>query len=121
MIKFIIQRLSLIGTVPLCNLNESRGLFIGGFCLPLCARCTAIIFTFLLTVFILLFKKIRFKRRWIIVWALCLLPCLIDGVLQYAFNIESTNLRRIITGAICGFGIAHLLSHFVNFINAKIK
>jgi len=39
-----------------------------------------------------------------------LIPCLFDGILQYYFQQESTNSRRIITGFLAGFGLAALLS-----------
>ena len=120
MIKIILKPLSLFGDVPLCNLNESRGIFIGDFCFPLCVRCTAIIVAFLLTVLILLFKKIHFKSKWILFWIIFIIPCIIDGVLQYFFYIESNNLRRLLTGSLCGLGLGNILVLMFNFLNEYV-
>lgn len=37
--------------------------------------------------------------------ALLLFPCLIDGFAQNIFGIESTNIRRAVTGILLGLGI----------------
>ena len=37
-------------------------------------------------------------------FVLLIIPCLIDGILQYSFNIESNNFRRLISGILCGVG-----------------
>ncbi len=37
--------------------------------------------------------------------SLLALPCFIDGLAQYRWGHESTNLRRIITGFVAGCGI----------------
>ncbi|MBR1735701.1 MAG: DUF2085 domain-containing protein, partial [Firmicutes bacterium] len=46
---------------------------------------------------------------------LMLLPLIIDGTVQKATSYESTNIKRLITGILCGMGFIFLLIHFHNF------
>lgn len=39
---------------------------------------------------------------------LLLLPMIADGVIQQAFQVESNNIRRLITGILGGIGIIYL-------------
>lgn len=46
-----------------------------------------------------------------LLWAIILtLPTYIDGYIQARFNIESTNMRRLITGIISGVGTMALVA-----------
>ena len=100
-----------VGKIPICNLRADRAPHIGNFCLPLCWRCTAI------ATGIIVFKQVLSKipltgvNQWIplFVAGLMILPTAIDGVRQYIFKRESTNVRRIWTGLSCGCGLALLL------------
>ena len=113
MIDFIKNRFSFWGVAPLCNLNCEHGFYIGSFCFPLCTRCFAIILGLLVTVIILLFIKIKPKIPYIIWGIICIIPCFIDGVLQYLFYIESTNLRRFFLGSLSGVGIGFCFIYFI--------
>ena len=117
MLNFFKSRFAVFGSLPLCNLNEKRSFFVGSFCFPLCVRCTAIIFVFILTVVLKTIAKGCYKKTWIFLWITCIIPCLIDGVLQYFFKIESTNLKRFIFGGLCGYGIGSLLVFFIQFLD----
>lgn len=64
----------------------------------------------LLTVVLIQLFKIKLKGKFFVVWILLIAPCLVDGVLQYGFGVESTNLRRFFTGLICGVGIGNLIN-----------
>lgn len=91
-----------LGKYPICNGKKHRGIFIGEFCLPLCSRCTAIVLSFVTFYFLL------GPPRHIWLYALLLIPTLIDGLLQYGLKLESTNIRRILFGFFCGIGLAQI-------------
>ena len=86
---------------PLCNKRRDRGIFIGKYCLPFCARCTGIhLGSLLYWIYIIIGgSRMSFGTAVILLY-----PTLIDGVLQYLHGIESTNLRRFVTGLIAGVG-----------------
>ncbi len=100
------KRWKYFGKCPLCNFREDTSFHIGKFCFPLCYRCTAIIIGALCGNYIL--------QEHFISWKICLIgliliiPCFVDGILQYHFYIQSTNKRRIITGMLAGLGLAFL-------------
>lgn len=108
------KRWKYFGIKPLCNLREDTALHIGNFCFPLCYRCSAIIINFIVATILL--KNDIFS---IVIGFLLMLPCLIDGILQYCFKIRSTNTRRIITGSIAGWGLAVLYIYVINLIHSQ--
>ncbi len=108
-VNLIKLRINNFGFAPLCNGKPTRGIYIGDFCLPFCARCTSMML-FTLIFYFLSLKGI-IKRHSKITMALFILPLAIDGIAQYAFLIESTNFRRILTGAIFGFGYGNILAY----------
>ena len=120
-LNFIKDRISSFGDLPLCNLVKERGFFIGEFCFPFCVRCTAIILCTITTIIIIQVLKIRLNKRAILFGIISLLPCLIDGLMQYCFGIESTNVRRLITGIFCGIGTGVLICYFYDFFIKKLK
>lgn len=93
-----------LGKEPLCNHRPDRGLYIHGYCLPLCARCTGILTG------AVAFALLRFVCGWqgdlrhLIIGLLMIAPTGIDGVAEYWFGIESNNPRRLITGLVAGVG-----------------
>lgn len=99
-----------IGERPLCNLNPARAPKIGDFYFPLCWRCTSICISSFLAFFVINFLSIKINFSWIkLIFSLCLLiPCTIDSILQYHFNIISTNFRRLYTGVLFGVGVSLL-------------
>lgn len=104
-IDFIQNRIQYFSKAPLCNLNSNHALFIGDFCLPLCVRCSGILIGILFATFIMLFLfcQNKYVKKYFL-FVLLIIPCLIDGILQYSFNIESNNFRRLISGILCGVG-----------------
>lgn len=94
----------IFGEKPLCNRKPNTAPHIGRFCFPLCWRCTSIIVGFFSWYTIQLFAPIVPAFMGIIM----IIPCAVDGCLQYIKNIESSNNRRIITGLLCGFGFSIL-------------
>ena len=97
------------GVIPFCNGKPTRAPHIGNFCFPLCWRCTSIAGSTLVCCGLNLVVSIDYSR-WggnalgasAVVFSL---PMLWDGWLQYGRKMESTNLRRFITGALCGVGL----------------
>lgn len=45
-----------------------------------------------------------------------ILPLIIDGSLQYFFDIKSNNLRRILTGSLFGIGVSILTTKLISIL-----
>lgn len=97
-------RLLSIGRRPICNLHYDRAPHWRGICFPLCWRCTSIIISFEVSHYMLAFSV---NVNLLPALFLCL-PMTIDGIGQYFFHKESTNMRRIWTGVLAGIGLAFL-------------
>ncbi len=122
MMEVIKNRIAAFGYLPICNLKQDRGFFIGSFCFPLCVRCVCIIGAMILTFVLIKSMKLRMQKKYVILWLICIIPCLVDGIMQYAFQIESTNFRRALTGALSGVGIGAITAHCIQFVeNSFIK
>ena len=106
----VFKRLSMLGKVPVCNLKPERAPRYGGFCFPLCWRCTGIV----LGMFVpdgLPFVKIPGDRFILLAsGVLLVIPALYDGIRQYVFKVESNNRRRFITGFFAGTGMNMLIT-----------
>lgn len=114
MIREIIKRLLLLGKIPLCNGIADRAPQILGICFPLCYRCTFVIISFFITLFLIYKKEISIKYIWLL-----LLPLIIDGCLQTFLMIESHNIRRSITGMLFGIAMAFIVKRIYNYIDKK--
>ena len=115
MIKLIIERLLLLGKVPLCNGIADRAPHLFGICFPLCYRCTFIFLTFFITLYVIYKKEVVIGYIWVL-----LIPMIIDGSLQTFMSIESTNFRRSITGMLFGIAMAFIVKRIYQFIDKKI-
>ena len=90
------HKIHIIGKRPLCNEVKERAPYIGNCCFILCWRCTSCIIGYIImTIF-----KIKINVSPVFLMS----PLIIDSILQYFFNIESNNFRRIFTGILCGAG-----------------
>lgn len=89
------------GRVPLCNHRADRGIFIHGFCLPLCARCTGIFAGAVIGTIVIAFSGIHLS---VVPGILLILPTAIDGAVEYLAGTESNNPRRLTTGFLAGIG-----------------
>ena len=114
--EIIWERIMHIGSVPICNGMASRAPHFFGFCFPLCYRCTFVILFTLLT--IAYSSHSHKKMNWYLLF-ICFIPMIIDGSLQTFFGIESTNLRRMITGTIFGIGLGGLISYIYTWIDMR--
>lgn len=106
-IKFRILNL---GRVPICNCRIDRAPHYKGYSFILCWRCTSILTAYFLSKNLhmeeqlLLTKEAAFFNNFILGIMLCF-PTFMDGYRQYFKKKESTNLKRISTGLLCGIGL----------------
>ena len=117
LIKFIIERLSHFGEIPLCNGIASRALHIGGFCFPLCYRCTFILIFFAICMVIFYRRQVRMPYMLIVI---CMIPMIVDGSIQTFFAVISTNLKRAITGGLFGIGLAAWMTRLFLYLDEDI-
>lgn len=68
---------------------------------PVCARCTGIFIGQIVGFILFVLKLNRISIITSIIF--CVIMC-IDGFAQLLFGIESNNIRRLITGLLCGYG-----------------
>ncbi len=75
---------------------------------PVCARCTGVIIGQTIAIICLFI----FKLEW---WInlLFLLPMGIDWGLQFLKILKSTNIRRLITGLLGGFGLTYIYYYVI--------
>jgi len=115
-IELVIERFYHLGDIPLCNGISSRAPHFFGYCFPLCYRCTFFLLLFLITLIVCYRKQ---KKLSFILCFLCLIPMIIDGSLQTFLGINSTNLRRALTGAMFGFGLGSLIVRLYMIIDVR--
>lgn len=87
-----------------CHCRPDRSFSYRGRPFPICARCTGELIGFLAA---LLTCWLLHPAPW--VCALLLLPMLADGAVQLKTRYESTNPRRVVTGALFGYGVTTLI------------
>ena len=95
-----------------CHQMPERSFFIGSYQLPLCARCTGIVIGHVLGAAVSIFRPVSFKSL------IGTVPLMIDGTCQKFTSYESTNVRRLVTGILYGFG---MMSAFVRVIRNVIS
>lgn len=86
-----------------CHQMPSRSFFIKGYQFPVCARCTGVIVGELLAI-ILLLLSVKMSL-WVVF--IFLVPMAIDWGIQYLHVLESSNIRRFITGSLGGIGLTY--------------
>lgn len=99
---------SKIGKIPLCNGKPERAPQIGGFCFPLCWRCSSFIVGCWIMCAVNTSLFIMNPYASMISSLLLVTPCVYDSVSQYCFGHISTNRRRAITGFLAGIGLVVL-------------
>lgn len=95
-----------------CHQMFQRSLIFGGYEMPFCARDTGI-YVGCLVGAVLPFANRRLPRRLSSPWvcALLMAPLAVDGVSQTILDMrESTNLLRVVTGLLFGFGMVYVFS-----------
>lgn len=94
-----------------CHQMPERSFFWKGYQFPVCARCFGVIIGHILGIVSLFF--IEFS---IVLSIAFLLLMFFDWFLQYLGILESTNVRRLITGILGGFGIIVLPVQIVRML-----
>jgi uncharacterized membrane protein len=92
-----------------CHQLSERSLFFKGVQLPLCARCTGLVIGFLILG--PLISIFSFGNMFVSL-ALVLIMCA-DGFIQLKGILESTNIRRVLTGSGAGYGLFSILLHII--------
>ncbi len=95
-----------IGAMTGCHQLPKRSFFVHKYQFPICARCTGVIIGYILSVTAFCFFMTPIY--------ICIVLCLImfaDWLIQYLRILDSTNIRRFITGILGGYG---LLSFEIN-------
>ncbi|AGA69781.1 putative membrane protein [Desulfitobacterium dichloroeliminans LMG P-21439] len=90
----------------LCHQLPERSFFFRGHQFPICARCTGILFGYIIGGLIAL----KYHHIPFVVLILLLAPLGIDGGAQYLGFWKSTNRRRLFTGIAAGIAADFLLA-----------
>lgn len=88
-----------------CHQLSERSFYIKGFQFPLCARCTGIVAGYL-------FGTAMFLCKVYIPLEICVAGAVVmffDWYIQYIGLLPSTNIRRFVTGLLCGACYLHFL------------
>ena len=99
-----------------CHRIPERSFFWKGKQFPVCARCTGIHIGYITFPFFM-FSIFELNLLWTLV---LIIPTYIDGLVQAYLNIESTNIRRLITGLMSGIGMMSLVSIIGKYIGNQI-
>ena len=90
-----------IGDRSGCHQMAERSICVRGYTFPVCARCTGVFFGQIFAVLLLPFGIVC---PWYI--AVCFLGVMgLDWLVQRTGLKESTNIRRVVTGYLGGFGL----------------
>lgn len=100
LVRKIYNTLMRIGHLTGCHQLPERSFYIKGYQFPLCARCTGIVIGEWAAIPLWFIFPVGFIPA-------CIMgvPLVIDGGLQYLYISPSTNLRRVITGFLAGWGL----------------
>lgn len=99
----IYDKLMILGTCIGCHQRPDRSFFYKGHQFPVCARCTGVLLGQIVGVLTSPF----YTLSWNCISFFCFLMFL-DWYLQRMKIKESTNIRRLITGMLCGFALGQL-------------
>lgn len=94
-----------------CHSRKDRSFYFKGEKFPICARCTGELLGILFSC--LLFY---FFRTNIVINILIMFPMIIDGFIQLKTSYESTNLKRLISGFLFGYGLCNLFIESIIFM-----
>lgn len=94
-----------------CHQMPERSFFAFGYQFPVCARCTGMILGEVTAIIsILFFSPLLFACM------IFMLPMIIDGIVQYKTSYRSTNIRRIFTGFLFGYGFISSILKAIYYI-----
>ena len=95
-----------------CHQMEERSFHFKGYQFPVCARCTGVFVGEIIAI-ILLLLGIKIN---IFVSIALLLIMGFDWFIQYKKLLQSTNIRRLITGTLAGIGLTFIYYYLIVFI-----
>ena len=78
--------------------------------LPECARCTGVFIGEVLGIF--LFEVGEISNIIAVVFSLIMFA---DWFVQYKFHYESNNIRRLITGLLCGYAFGNIIMKYLRY------
>lgn len=88
-----------------CHQMPERSFFICGYQMPICARCTGIIIGEIALIIFVIVSSLLSLLNGIVLT----LPLIFDGTLQLKTRYTSTNLKRLLSGTLFGFGFFNTL------------
>lgn len=106
-LPILLQRFTIIGKKPICNLKEERAIHIGSFVFIFCYRCTFLIIGIFSSFFCYYLKRVKLRIFYVLFSIIFIIPCLLDGLFQLLTEYTSTNFLRAITGLFAGIGIGY--------------
>lgn len=92
-----------LGTLSGCHQLPERSFFIKGKQTPVCARCCGVFIGHIIFCVSICF----FRISSLIGFIMCL-PLIIDWIVQEYLKKESNNIRRLLTGILCGYGLENI-------------
>lgn len=99
------------GSAAGCHQLPERSFFFRGHQFPVCARCTGVILGQITGVIASAFLRLSYDT----VAFLCFLM-FFDWWLQRVHLLQSTNLRRFLTGILCGFSVGNAYAQMIIFL-----
>lgn len=100
-----------------CHQMPERSFFAFGYQLPICARCTGILFGYFLGLINCFTLNLLNKHTNIIF----IFPLIVDGLIQYKFDYISNNTKRLITGILFGVSFINILKNIFLHLSKYIK
>lgn len=97
-----------MGKATGCHQLPERSFFYHGKQFPVCARCTGVFIGEILG--IVLFKIGEISIPTVILFCFLMF---VDWFIQYKFHYKSTNMRRLITGLLCGYAFGNCIMKYV--------
>lgn len=104
-------RLMRAGKILGCHQMPERSFFYKGFQFPVCARCTGVLLGFAAAAPLFFFYPLDIRIALLLSFVMFL-----DWFIQFLKICPSTNLRRLLTGIIGGFGWTYVHLYFYRFI-----
>ena len=95
-----------------CHQMEERSFHFKGYQFPVCARCTGVFLGEIIAIVLLL---LGIKINIFMSIALLLIMGF-DWFIQYIKLLQSTNIRRLITGTLAGLGLTFIYYYVIVFI-----
>lgn len=95
-----------------CHQMEERSFHFKGYQFPVCARCTGVFLGEIIAILLLL---LGIKINIFMSIALLLIMGF-DWFIQYIKLLQSTNIRRLITGTLAGLGLTFIYYYLIVFI-----